>query len=377
MRVCFFIPNLGDGGAQRQCIALVNALQRSPDVEVHLILLAPGEHDDQLKLSALHVHRTHVRNFASPLALAFVVRTLRRVRPDLIISWLHPADIWSYAATRIVRGVPWIITERGSGPHPDEHLFFALRRFFGRRGAAAIIANSQAGKQLWDSFSPRSPVQMIPNMVIEPVAPTDVNVNQKTSNECLFVGRLDVEKNVGPMTAAFVRFAAAHPQARLLVVGKGVLEGDIERIAAEGGAGKQVELLGFRKDVPALMARARLLLSFSRKEGMPNVVMEAVAAGLPAVLSDIPQHRVLLGAEYPYFVRLDSSAEESAAVIAQAWADGSSDCEQNYAYARSVLATMTPDKVAAAYLDAFAEVIARAKPRSGKTREVGDGLRRS
>ena len=112
MRVCFFIPSLDGGGAQRQCIALVNALQHTPGVEVHLILLGPGVHDDSLDVSRLRLHRIEVRNFASPFALAFVVRTLRRVRPDLLISWLHPADIWSYAATRVVRGVPWVMTER-------------------------------------------------------------------------------------------------------------------------------------------------------------------------------------------------------------------------------------------------------------------------
>ena len=100
LRVCFFIPNLDGGGAERQCIALVNALQHTTGIELHLMLLGPGLHDESLDLSELHLHRIEVRNFASPFALAFVVRTLRRVRPDLVISWLPAADIWSYVAPR-------------------------------------------------------------------------------------------------------------------------------------------------------------------------------------------------------------------------------------------------------------------------------------
>lgn len=367
LRVCFFIGNLGDGGAQRQCIALLNALQQFPEVELHLILLGSGEHDDSLDLSGLRLHRTDVANFANPRALAFAVRTLRRVRPDVLISWLHPADIWSYAATRIVRNVAWVITERASGPHPDEQLFFALRKQFGCRAAAMVIANSVAGKNLWDSFEPRSPVRMIPNMLIQQVVPSTPSADRTASGECLFVGRLDPQKNVGTMTAAFTRFAATHPQARLLLAGQGHLAGEVERIAAEAGYSQRVELLGFRRDVPALMARARLLLSFSEHEGMPNVLMEAVAIGVPAVVSDIPQHRALLGDDYPYYIQLSSPPEESAAVIAEAW-ENTISINEAYSHARAVLAKMTPQKVAASYLAAFREVAARRGPADDRTR---------
>ena len=359
MRVCFFIASLDGGGAQRQCIALLNALQHATAVEAHLILLGSGIFDDSLDTSRLRVHRIEVRNFASPLALAFVVRTLLRVRPDLLISWLHPADIWAYAATRIVRGVPWVMTERGSA-YPDEFVF-NLRKRLGRRAAAVIIANSQQGKRLWESLAPRSPVQVIPNMVIDHQIPSAAKVDRTSSVECLSVGRLEPEKNVDAMTAAFTQFAATHAQATLVVAGKGSLADEMMRIAENGGVADRVVLLGFRKDAPVLMSRARVFLSFSRYEGMPNVVMEAVTAGLPAVVSDIPEHRALLGDDYPYYVRLDSTPAEAADVIAQAWASGVMEDGQLYASARTVLASMTPEKVAEAYVDAFTEVIARAQ----------------
>jgi glycosyltransferase involved in cell wall biosynthesis len=361
MKICFFTASLGDGGAQRQCIALLNALQHVPTVDVHLILLGPGEHEDRLDVSGLQVHRIAVDNFASPRALAFVVRTLHRVRPDVLISWLHPADIWSYAATRVVRGIPWIITERGSAASYPDALNYNVRKRFGRRAAAAVIANSPPGRQLWNSLAPHSPVHVIPNMVIDRAIPPEAGTDRMASVECLFVGRLEPEKNVAAMTNAFTRFAATHPEARLVVVGKGVHASDVARLAADGGVTDRVELLGFRRDVPQLMSRARLLLSFSLSEGMPNVLMEAAAAGLPAVVSDIPEHRAVLGDDYPYYVGLDSPPEAAAAVMAQAWAKGAGG--EIYAFARNVLATMAPEMVVDAYVDVFAKVIARAAPR--------------
>jgi glycosyltransferase involved in cell wall biosynthesis len=358
MKVCFFIPSLDGGGAQRQCIALVNTLQHTSEVEVHLVLLGPGVHDDSLDVSGLRLHRIEVRNFASPFALAFVVRTLRRVRPDLLISWLHPADLLSYAATRVVRGLPWVMTERCSD-YTDRPAY-NVRKRVGRRAPAAIIANSEAGKQFWESLDPRPPVQMIPNMVIDGEVHAEAGVDRSKLVNCLFVGRLDPEKNVGAMTSAFVRLTAERPEARLVVAGVGGHAAEVGRIAERGGVASRVELLGFRKDVPTLMSRARVMLSFSLHEGMPNVVMEAVGAGLPAVVSDIPEHRALLGEDYPFYVRLDSTAEEAAVVVAQAWDYGLTDDEQIYAHARETLATMTPERIGRAYIDAFAAVIAGA-----------------
>lgn len=365
MRICFFTASLGDGGAQRQCIALLNALQHVPNVEAHLILLGRGEHDACLDTSRLQLHRTDVKNFASPKALAFVVRTLRRVRPDLLISWLHPADIWSYAATRVVRGFPWVITERGSGTtYPDE-LMYNLRKQFGSRAAAAVIANSRPGKQLWDTLTTRASVRVIPNMTLDGTNPNRRVVDRAALVECLFVGRLEPAKNVGAMTLAFARFTAAQPDAKLVVVGKGADAGDVVRVATECGVANQVELLGFRRDVPAVMGRARVLLSFSLNEGMPNVLMEAVAAGIPAVVSDIPEHRAVLGDDYPYYVRLSAPTEQAATVIAKAWANGLGAEDHVYAHARAVLATMAPEMVVGAYVEAFADVISRARSQVG------------
>lgn len=355
MRICFFIPSLGDGGAQRQCIALLNAMQRVSDVELHLILLGPGEHEQDLDASGLHLHRKDVGNFANPAALVFVVRVLRRVRPDLLLSWLHPADIWSHAATRLVRGTAWVIAERGSA-YPDR-LVFNLRRRIGRVGTAAIIANSDQGRSFWMRMGVRSPVWVIPNMVLDAPPASGVALDRRGSRICLFVGRLEAEKNVGEMTVAFASFAAGCHSAELVIAGQGSHSPSVRQIALDEGLGDRVQQLGFRRDIPLLMSRARVLLSFSEYEGMPNVLMEAIGAGLPAVVSDIPEHRALLGDDYPYYVRLRSSADSAADVIRKAWTHGSEDPEALYAHARGVLRSSEPDTVVAAYLDAFANVL--------------------
>ncbi|KAA0118503.1 glycosyltransferase [Mycolicibacterium sp. P9-22] len=373
MKVCFFVANLGDGGAQRQCVALLNLLQHNQNLDLHLMLLGPGEHEKDLDTSRLTIHRTTVRDFASPAALIFSIGTLRRIRPDLLISWLHPADIWSYVATRVVHGIPWVITERGSS-YPDQ-LVYNVRLRFGRWGATTIIANSEPGRQLWSSLSPSAPIVVIPNMLLGGALPTDRATAPARSQECLYVGRLEPQKNVDGMAAAFAHFAAARPEAKLTVVGKGALAEQMRRIAEEAGVNGQMDLVGFRTDVPQLMSRARVLLSFSRNEGMPNVLMEAVVAGLPAVVSDIPEHHALLGDNYPFYVALDSAPEDAARVIDRAWCADDSALSQIYGHARQVLASSKPEQVASAYTDTFSEIVAHRRPGGRGSRWLLRGIR--
>ncbi len=363
MKVCFFIPSLGDGGAQRQCIALLNQLQLQHNVDLHLILLGTGVHDDSLDTSRVRVHRTQVRNFASPFAFAFVIRTLLRVRPDVLISWLHPADIWAYAATRLVRGVPWVITERGS-VYPNT-VVFNLRKRLGRR-AALVVPNSIAGESLWRSLAPRGRVQMIPNMTIHPTS-TTVAFDRSKSTDCLYVGRLEAEKNIVGATGAFAEFAAIQEDARLLIAGEGSEAAEVSRIASALRIRERVDMLGFRRDVPSLMSRARVFISLSHHEGMPNGVMEAIAADLPAVVSDLPEHRALLGDSYPFYVDTGASDEIAAQVIRRAWDQAGRNSDDIFAFAKAALAKMTPNSVTEQYLRAFARVARE----SGRSRDGG------
>ena len=364
MRVCFFIPSLGDGGAQRQCIALLNELQHVQGIELHLIVLAAGEHERSLDVSSLKLHRTEVRNFASFKALLFVVRTLRRERPDLLVSWLHPADILAYLATRIVRGVRWVMTERDSA-YPDE-LIYNVRKRTGH-SADIIIANSRQGQAMWKSIAPSSRVLQIPNISLVRPAIQENHDGRSASAQCIFVGRLEPQKNVRMLAEAFAHFATGEASARLIVVGRGSEANSMREVLQRHSLEQRADFVGFRHDVPELMARSRVLLSLSRHEGMPNVVMEAVATGLLVVVSNIPEHRALLGDDYPYFVDLDSPSAEAAAIIDKAWNGDLPPNMDVYSHAYRVLAAMTPTRIAAEYLSIFSEMFSCGKSPSPKT----------
>jgi glycosyltransferase involved in cell wall biosynthesis len=109
----------------------------------------------------------------------------------------------------------------------------------------------------------------------------------------IWTGRLDPVKGFEEMLAAFAQIYQKLP-AHFLVVGEGPYRPQVERIIAERNLYDRVHLLGQRDDVPALLKAADLFLFCSRTEGLPNALLEAMAAGLPIIATNVPGCRDLI-----------------------------------------------------------------------------------
>lgn len=100
------------------------------------------------------------------------------------------------------------------------------------------------------------------------------------------IGRFDVQKNHKYLLPIFAQISNRCNDARLLLVGKGPLENEIRSAVHELGLEEKVIFAGVRSDVPKLLSAMDVLVFPSLYEGMPNVVVEAQATGLPCVISD-------------------------------------------------------------------------------------------
>jgi glycosyltransferase involved in cell wall biosynthesis len=112
----------------------------------------------------------------------------------------------------------------------------------------------------------------------------------------LAVGRLEPVKDHATLLRAFARAAAQAPALRLSLVGSGGLETDLRSQAVALGLGSRVQFLGHREDVPSLLRAADLFAITSASEGHPVALLEAMAAGLPAVASAVAGNEEALGA---------------------------------------------------------------------------------
>lgn len=114
-----------------------------------------------------------------------------------------------------------------------------------------------------------------------------------------FVGRLEPQKGVQWLVETARPWLETLPGCDILLVGEGHLRQSLEASCRATGIAERVHFAGWRTDVPEILAASDLLVLPSGWEGMPNVVLEAMASGLPVVASDVEGVRELLGPAAP------------------------------------------------------------------------------
>ncbi len=145
-------------------------------------------------------------------------------------------------------------------------------------------------------YAPEAPVTTVPTPVdldqYKSLNPRRVRADLGMRNVeiLLYVGRLTNEKNLDFLLQAFVKIVAARPQARLLLVGQGPHERDLQRLAWELGIGEQVIFTGSipHDEIPHYTAAADLFVFASMADTQGLVLIEAMAAGTPVVAVQAP-----------------------------------------------------------------------------------------
>lgn len=351
MHICFLIPGFFDGGAQRQCIFLINELKTRPDVRVSVLYFHDGVHDDLLDRDGINVIKLRISSNYDPRNILIIWRCLRLMRPDIMITWMHACDVYGFFLKRLNPSMKWVMTERDSFYPTD--IRYLLRRILGRY-ADSIVANSDKGRDYWKNARAHCPIHVTSN-IINIANSIDISPEKR---HIITVGRLESQKNTGSVVEAFKILASRHSDLTFAVIGNGSERAVLESLLDKSVEADRIEFLGFRKDIPYQIASSRIVVSMSHHEGLPNVMLEAVAGNRISVVSDIPEHRELFGSDYPFFVADRTNPNDIAVVIEEALAQW--DTSVHLSYAKSRLASMTPTAVTDDYLNIFQSLTERA-----------------
>jgi glycosyltransferase involved in cell wall biosynthesis len=308
VRVLLCIPNLRTGGAERQVRLLAPLLVRR-GIELSLFSrLAPA---DEAAMQTAGVTCIPIRapGNHNPLLLLELARAARRRRAQVIHTWLTQMDILG-GMVALATGRRWLLSERAAAGAYSGRTKDRLRARLGRR-ADAVIANSPSGIEAWPGHTCRL---LIPNGIdhdaIRAVPAIDLQARLAPGPRpiILSAARLVAQKRPDRLLNAMAQLRHDLPGALLVLVGEGPGEAALRAQVRTLDLEDHVLFAGLQPDAWSWIKAARVFVSASAAEGHPNAVLEAAAAGIPMVLSDIQAHRDATGGGALYVDAEDPAA---------------------------------------------------------------------
>lgn len=297
MRVMLLVTDLERGGTPRRIARLARGLAREGIVAHVGCLARAGPVSSELDRDGIATFACDAAGPRDFAALARLSAHVRRIRPALIHANLTHANV----AARLI-GLRHRIPVIGSTAtiEVERRWHLRLERWTARLDRRHVVNSRAVAEHVKAVFRlPVSKIAIVPPSVDRPQTPTDRSSARRTLQiaehelAVLWVGRLDPVKRLEIVVrcAEILSDVPSH----FLLAGEGPFREELERCIRLSSAASRVSLLGWRDDLPTLMAAADVFIFPSMTEGMPNAVLEAMAAGLPIVAADIPVLRELSG----------------------------------------------------------------------------------
>ncbi len=296
MRILFLSTSMGMGGADQQLLSAAREL-RGRGHDIMIVSLTPlGAMGIEARTEGFRAESLGMaRGVPDPRGLVRLVRLVRAWCPDVIHSHMVHANLLA-RVLRVLAPVPALVSTIHNITEGGALLMAGYRVSNALVDHMTIISQAAADRFIRDRIVPSRLLTVIPNGVdarqFAPVAPEKRELLRRSLElgngfVWLAVGRFELAKDYPNMLGAFAAVRERHPGALLLLAGEGALQGEAEALAHTLGLVPAVRFLGVRRDVPDVMRAADGYVMSSAWEGMPMVLLEAAAAGLPIVTTSV------------------------------------------------------------------------------------------
>jgi glycosyltransferase involved in cell wall biosynthesis len=311
VRILLLSTSMGMGGADKQLLSAAQEL-RSRGHELLIVSLTTlGPMGLEARSLGIPTESLEMRRgFPDPRGLMRLIQLVRAWQPDVLHSHMVHANLMARALRLFVR-FPVLISTIHNIYEGGPLWMAAYRLTNGLVDHMTIISEAAADRFVTERIVPRELITIVPNGVdtdrflkVAAGARESLrgSLGLKREFVWLAVGRFEVAKDYPNMLRGFARVRERYPEAVLLLVGRGSLQGETESLARALGLGSKVRFLGVRHDVPELMSAADGYVMSSAWEGMPMVLLEAAAASLPIVATLVGGNHEVVGDEESGFL---------------------------------------------------------------------------
>ncbi len=285
MKILYVITELHRGGAEKNLFYLACALKDKHDIRV-ACLYGDGVVADDLKAEGITVDCIDFDHILSLNRLKGLVKLMRQFQPDLVHTFLFHANIAGrYAARKadipatVISSVR--VAERGRRWH------LLLDRLTSGMIDAEVCV-SESVREFTEKKAGIDPAKLhtITNAI--DAAAYTASPLPEGKRIITYIGRLHKQKGVDVLLHAATGILAEIPNVFIRIVGDGPEKSHLEHLSRyQRIVENKTEFIDFSDDVPGILAESTLLVLPSRWEGMPNIIMEAMACARPVVATNV------------------------------------------------------------------------------------------
>lgn len=312
-KIICYIDSMQMGGAQR---VMANLTKHFVDSNVNVILvndivpeIGIPEYEIDSKVKRVFLDREKkTKGLKKNINRISALRKLvKKEAPDVVLSFIGPPNI------RMLIGTFGLRTSKIVSVRNDPHKEYGSgkKRFFSKLifnlADGCVFQTNDAAKYFSTKLQKKSTV--IFNPVKESFYRIERDPDEKT---IIMIGRLNQQKNYHLALEGFEIIAEEYPNICLKIYGEGELREEIQNEIIEKGLSNRIELMGRTNDVEEKLSTAMLFLLTSDYEGMPNALMEAMAAGVPVIATDCPcggPRELIQREEVGILIKVNDSAE--------------------------------------------------------------------
>jgi glycosyltransferase involved in cell wall biosynthesis len=330
LKIALFLESLRGGGAERVMLNLARKFSQWGHQVDLVVASGKGQYKSQVPDSVRLVDLGTTRTFR---AIAPLASYLRRQSPDVLLSKMGHCNIASvlarklaHASTRLIISEVSLmgISTKDSPVLRSRLVPFLAKRLYPRADAIIAVSRGVANElaRVLDLASDRI------NVIYDPVVTPELHEKAGRPLEhpwftkdappvVLGVGRLDPEKDFPTLLRAF-SIVRVNRNVRLMILGEGPERSKLESLAQELSIAADAALPGFAENPLPFIANASVLTLTSRFEGLPNVLIEALACGTPVVATDCPggTREILEGSRYGKLAPVGDAENLAAAIEA-------------------------------------------------------------
>lgn len=288
MRILFFIPALNAGGAERVMVTLANYLARKNHT-IRILTLNSDESfyqvDTRVTIVGMNIcfQKQGVLRKIETLFVEFKRRQMfisevESFKPDVILSFLFTTNIISISAKKYCK-CPLYISERNA---PDSYgkIERLLNQLFYPK-SDVIVCQGKNVAEFYSRYGGKCII--IPNPINPAAIGNSTGIKKK---RIVSVGRLIPQKNHKILIDAFALVEKEFPDYELEIFGEGELRTQLQDQINSLKLQEKVHLCGNRKNVMTTVADYACFVLSSNYEGFPNVLLEAMASGMPVISTD-------------------------------------------------------------------------------------------